>query len=84
MFIPSDTRILQSELGAKGFLYPSRGGFSSMEQLEVERAPIVYSPDYDLVPITILDKDSSIYWIEKRVFDAASAIVERFPGIERL
>ena len=84
MFIPSDTRIFRSELGAKGFFYPSHGGFTSLESLEIERAPIVFSEEYGLIPITILDKDSSIYWIERRVFDVAEQTVERFPGVERL
>lgn len=84
MIIPSDTRIFYSELGAKGFLYPSRGGFTSVEPLEIERTPIVYSKDYDLVPITILNKDQAVYWIEKRTFDSAAEKVERFLGIERL
>lgn len=36
------------------------------------------------MPITISDKDSSIYWIERKVFNTAEQSVERFPGIERL
>jgi len=84
MFIPSDTRIFHSEIGAKGFAYPSHNGFSSLKPLEIERAPIVFSEEYDLMPITISDKDSSIYWIERKVFNTAEQSVERFPGIERL
>ena len=80
MKIKSDTRIYLSELGAKGFLYPSDRFVTANEEMLCETPPFLYSKEHGLTPVRLATKigegglsqvEHSIFWVER------SKIVER-------
>jgi hypothetical protein len=77
MKIKSDTRIYLSEIGAKGFLYPSESFVLSPKEFNIEKIPYVCDSASGVVPVRIMAdvttnddrlsiKESSIFWVEKR------------------
>jgi hypothetical protein len=74
MKILSDTKLYLSELGAKGFLYPSEKFITTSSDLEVEPVPFVYSKEHGLIPVRVavkLGEDGlsnmahTIFWVQK-------------------
>jgi len=74
MKISSDSRLYLSELGTKGFLYPSENFITITSELEVETVPFLYSKDHGLIPVRVavkLGEDGlsnmahTIFWVQK-------------------
>lgn len=77
MKIKKDTRIYLSELGAKGFLYPSDKFITTPKEFLIEVIPYVYDSGSGIIPVKVSAdisssddrlsiKESSIFWVEKR------------------
>jgi len=77
MKIKSDTKLYLSELGAKGFLYPSDKFITTPKDFLVETIPYVYDSSYGVIPVKVSAdivgpddrvsvKETSIFWVEKR------------------
>jgi hypothetical protein len=74
MKIKADTRIYLSELGAKGFLYPSEKFVTTEREMECEMPPLLYIKEHGLTPIRLAAKigedrlsqiEHSIFWVDK-------------------
>ena len=74
MKIKSDTRLYLSELGAKGFLYPSDRFITAPTALECDTIPFAYSKEHGLVPVRIAAQigeeglsyaERTIFWVRK-------------------
>jgi hypothetical protein len=75
MKIKKDTRIYLSELGAKGFLYPSESFVTLPEEVEVERLPLIFDKSSKLIPVRVtgnLGKEelsmklSTVFWVSEK------------------
>lgn len=75
MKIKKDTRIYLSELGAKGFLYPSESFVTLPEEVEVERLPLIFDKSSKLIPVRVtgnLGKEelsmklSTVFWVREK------------------
>lgn len=75
MTILPDTRLYLSELGAKGFLYPSENFIMVSDIISCELMPFVYSKEYGLTPVRVTVKigedgisrvENTIFWVDKR------------------
>jgi|LakMenE18May11ns_1017448.scaffolds.fasta_scaffold8026428_1 hypothetical protein len=74
MKIKKDTRVYLSELGAKGFLYPSDTFIVTSEIVNCELIPFLYSKEYGLTPVKVAAKigeedisrvESAIFWVDR-------------------
>jgi hypothetical protein len=74
MKIKSDTRVYLSELGAKGFLYPSDKFIITDGEMICDMPPYLYSKEHGLVPVRLAVKigedrlsqiEHSIFWVDK-------------------
>ena len=74
MKISLNSKLYLSELGAKGFLYPSERFITTTSDLEVESVPLLYSKDSGLIPVRVAVKlgedglskmEHTIFWIQK-------------------
>ena len=74
MKIKSDTRLYLSELGAKGFLYPSDNFITAPAALQCDTIPFAYSKEHGLVPVRIVAyigeeglsyAEGTVFWVGK-------------------
>jgi hypothetical protein len=74
MKIKADTRLYLSEVGAKGFLYPSDNFITTDGEMFCELPPYLYSKEHGLTPIRLAVKigedrlsqaEYSIFWVDK-------------------
>lgn len=74
MKIQKDTKIYLSELGAKGFLYPSESFVTLSEEVEVERLPLAFDRSSKLFPVRVTGnlgreelsmKISTVFWVRE-------------------
>ena len=74
MKIKVDSRLYLSELGAKGFLYPSDSFIAATTALECHTIPFVYSKERGLVPVRIVAQigeegfstmEGTVFWVKK-------------------
>lgn len=74
MKIKIDSRIYLSELGAKGFLYPSDNFITTATALECDTVQFVYSKERGVVPVRIVAQigeeglstmEGTIFWVSK-------------------
>ena len=74
MKIKIDSRLYLSELGAKGFLYPSNNFMTTTTHLECDTVQFVYSKERGVVPVRIVAQigeeglsttEGTIFWVSK-------------------
>jgi hypothetical protein len=74
MKIKIDSRLYLSELGAKGFLYPSDNFITAATALECDTVQFVYSKERGVVPVRIVAQigeeglstmEATIFWVSK-------------------
>ncbi len=76
MIVKANSKIYYSELGEKGFLYPSSSFFLLSHDASCELPPFLYNKEHGLVPVKIMAKiggdgisyvENSIFWVEKKL-----------------
>ena len=69
IIIPSNTKLFQSIIGEKGFLYPSESSLITSEEAVVQKVSYVHSKEHGLCPVQIINKsgesEDCIFWISK-------------------
>ena len=74
MKIKKDARVYLSELGAKGFLYPSDTFITTSDVVNCDLIPFLYSKEYGLTPVRVTAKigeddisrvESAIFWVDR-------------------
>jgi len=74
MKIKVDSRLYLTELGAKGFLYPSDNFITAVTALECDTIAFVYSKERGLVPVRIVAQigeeglstmEGTVFWVKK-------------------